>query len=248
MKKFFLAFFCCSYFSLAAQNDRVTDHNSLAWMQSFATIRLNKKIDLLAELQWRRAEGFSAPQQLLIRSALQYRLNNQLSIAGGYAWIETYAYGDYPIAANGAFPERRIHQQIVMKQPLNKIAITQRLRTEQRWIGRIDATNPEKIEDWVYSNRFRYQLRLQRQIRDSSRMPLYVAVANEVFINAGKNVGANIFDQNRLQALVGLKINAYLSIETGYIKQTLLQGRRTSGGNTVVQNNDGATIALLMQL
>jgi hypothetical protein len=131
---------------------------------------------------------------------------------------------------------------------VNKLAISQRLRTEQRWLGRIAADRPGEVEDWVFSNRFRYQLRLQRPFTDSSRVQLYGALANEVFINSGKNVGVNIFDQNRLQALIGVKINPQFSIEAGYIKQTVQQGRRTIANNTVIQNNDGATLALLIQL
>lgn len=248
MKNFFLTLACFSWTIVSAQNERITDHNSIAWLQSFATVRLSKKIDWLSDVQWRRTEGLASPQQLLLRSGIQYRLNTQVSLAAGYAWIETYPYGDYPIAANGTFPERRTHQQVVLKQSLESIAITQRIRTEQRWIGRINANDPDKIEDWVFSNRFRYQLRLQKQFRDSSKLPIYGAIANEVFINAGKNVGINIFDQNRLQVLLGVRLSSHISIETGYIKQTLQQGRRTPANKTVVQNNDGATLSLLFQL
>ncbi len=248
MKKFFFIFLCTTYTVVSAQNDRVTDDNNVNWLQTFATVRINQSFDWVADVQWRRTQGLSERQQLLLRSALQYRFNNQGSLAAGYAWIETYPYGDFPIAANGTFPERRIHQQVLIKQSLNKLSISQRFRTEQRWLGRIAPNSSGKVEDWVFSHRFRYHLRLQRQLTDSSRIPFYVSVADEVFVNAGKNVGVNIFDQNRLQLLFGIKLKAQLGIELGYIKQTVQQGRRTASGNTVIQNNDGATLALLVQL
>lgn len=247
--KHLIVIFCC-WISLAAlaQNDRVTDHNSIAWLQSFATIKLTNKFDGLAEVQWRRTNALKDPQQILLRTALQYKLNNQVSLAAGYAWIETHPYGSFPIAANGIFPERRLHQQVILKQSFNKLGISQRLRTEQRWIGRIAAGDPGKVEDWVFSNRFRYHLRLQRPLTDSASIPLYAAVANEVLINAGKNIGVNIFDQNRLQALLGIKLTPHFSLEGGYIKQTILQGRRTASNRTVIQNNDGVTLAVMLQL
>ena len=215
-------------------------------MQTFGTIRLNKKFDWLAEVQWRRTEGLTAPQQLLLRSAIQYRLNNQVSFATGYAWIETYPYGDFPIAANGTFPERRIYEQAVIKQSLGKLSMNHRFRVEQRWIGRRAAGTERQIEEWIFSNRFRYLVRLQLPVVNTTQFNLYAAAADEIFINAGKKVGINIFDQNRVHFLLGSSLNSHLGLEVGYVKQTVQQGRRNSNNNTVIQNNDGVTVAVLV--
>jgi hypothetical protein len=233
----------CSF----AQNDRVHDHNTIAWTQVFATIKLNKKWDVLAEYQWRRTEGFKQWQQSLARTSLQYSINNQLSAGVGYGWIETFPYGDYPVAANGTFPEHRIHEQLQLKNTFGKLTLSQRLRIEQRWVGRRMPIEEREIGDWVFSHRFRYLLRFQFPIVQGAAFNLYTAAADEVFVSAGKNVGGNTFDQNRLLLLLGSRLNKNVALEAGYIKQVLFQGRRVNN-NTIVQSNDGLTLALLLTL
>lgn len=243
---YFLLLFLAPFFALG-QNDRIQDHNTIAWGQLFTTIKLNKNWDVLAEYQWRRTEGVKYWQQSLLRSALQYNINPHLSAAVGYGWIETFPYGDYPIAANGTFPEHRIHEQLQLKSAFDKLVLSQRLRIEQRWIGRRAPVEERDIEDWVFSHRFRYLLRLQHPIVQAEGFTLYTAAADEVFVSAGKNVGANTFDQNRLMLIVGSKLHKNVALEAGYIKQTVFQGRRVNN-HTIVQNNDGLTLALLLNL
>lgn len=238
----FISLFFFSFFA-EAQNDRLADKNSIMWPQIHASIKLNKHFDLLAEYQWRRTDGFKNWQQSLLRGAIQYKLHPQVAVAAGYGWIETFVYGDYPIAANGTFPEHRIYEQLTYKSNLSKLTINQRLRIEQRWLGKRTLSSERKIEDWVFSHRFRYLLRLQHPLGSSGKW--YAAAADEIFINAGKNVGINVFDQNRIMLLFGRKINSTFGIEAGYLSQTVIQGRRINN-NTIVQDNEGLLISLNM--
>ena len=73
---------------------------------------------------------------------------------------------------------------------------------------------------------------------------MYAAVADEIFIGAGKNVGVNIFDQNRLFLLVGYKLNKNVNIESGYFNQTLQQGRRINN-QTIMQRNNGLLVSCI---
>src|SRR6476620_4696835 len=247
MKYLLLFLFSIGSFCTYAQNDRVQDNNTIAWAQVFSTIKLNKKFDVLAEYQWRRVDGFKYWQQSLARTALQYNVNTQVSAAVGYGWILTFPYGDYPIANNGTFPEHRIYEQMQLKNAFGKLAINQRLRVEQRWLGKRTPGDEKEIEGWTFSHRFRYLLRLQHPIINSEGFNLYTAVGDELFVSAGKNVGANTFDQNRLMLQLGSKLNKNIAFEAGYIKQTLFQSRRVDN-HTIVQNNDGLTLALLLTL
>jgi hypothetical protein len=208
---------------------------------------INKKIDWLIEYQWRRTDGLKNWQQGLFRTALQYKPNNNVSIAVGYAEVETFPYGDYPIASNGRFPEHRIFEQLVIKQTINKITVINRFRIEQRWLAKLKTGSNNEIEDWTFLHRFRYQLRTQMPLWSKKEQQLYIAAANELFIGAGKNLGINIFDQSRIFLMAGFKINKHFSFETGYLNQTLQQGKRINN-NSIIQRNNGVVFSTFLQL
>ncbi len=224
---------CCT-----AQNDRVNDYNNINWAQLFITKSLNKKTDWLIEYQWRRTNGLKYWQQGLFRTALQYKPNNNIALTAGYAQAETFAYGDFPIASNGTFPEHRLFEQVLMKQSLSKLNISHRFRIEQRFIGRVKAGTDREIEKWLLSNRFRYMLKLQYPFNKN----FYGWCGDELMLSAGKNVGVNIFDQNRIHLNLGYKVNNRISVELGYINQTLQQGRRVNNA-TIVQRNNGIVLS-----
>ena len=225
-----------------AQNDRVNDHNNTNWVQLFLTKKLGAKTDWLIEYQWRRTGGFTNWQQGLFRTAIQYRLSATVSMAAGYAEAETFPYGDYPIAGNGTFPEHRLFEQVVIKQPINKLTFTNRFRIEQRWLGRRRPGDERKMDGWTFVHRFRYQCKLQVPLWTGRGQHVYAAAADELFIGAGKNLGVNIFDQNRIFLLAGYTLNKHITVEAGYFNQLLQQGRRVNN-NTIIQRNNGIVLS-----
>ena len=56
---------------------------------------------------------------------------------------------------------------------------------------------------------------MQRSMWAKNDKQLYAAAADEIFIGDGKNLGVNIFGQNRIFLLLGYKLNKNLSIEGG---------------------------------
>ena len=118
----------------------------------------------------------------------------------GYAWAETFSYNDYPIANNGTFPEHRLYEQLTLRQPSGKALFNHRFRIEQRWLGRVKAGTADnrEIEDWFFLHRFRYQFRTQYPFWAKGDKQFYGVAAGEILIGAGKNLGTNIFGQNRI--------------------------------------------------
>ncbi|MBK7434874.1 MAG: DUF2490 domain-containing protein [Chitinophagaceae bacterium] len=208
----------------------------------FVTKSISKKTDWLIEYQWRRTNGWKDWQQGLFRTAIQYKPTQQLSLAAGYAHAETFPYGDFPIASNGRFPEHRLFEQVIVKQAVKKLSITSRIRAEQRWLARIRAGSDREVEDWLFAHRFRYLCRIQYPFLEKKQLQLYGAAADELFIGAGKNVGVNIFDQNRVFLLLGCRLNKSVSVELGYFNQVLQQGRKVNN-NTIMQRNNGFVLA-----
>ena len=247
MKKLVSIPLLLSVIHLFAQNDRVNDYNYLNWLQTFNTISINKKWSLHLEYQWRRSGGLKYWQQSLLRIGTNYKLHDNITVHFGYAWIETFPYGDYPIANNGTFPEHRMYEQFSFRQPTNKFLFTHRFRIEQRWLGRVKAGTDREIEDWSFLHRFRYQFRTQYPFYTKGEKQLYGAAADEIFIGAGKDLGTNIFDQNRIFLLVGYKFNKRLSLEGGYFNQTLQQGRSVND-KTIMQRNNGWLLGSYLNL
>lgn len=242
MKKIIAILFLALSYSAFSQNDRLNDYNNTNWLQTFHTISLHKKWSLHLEYQWRRENGLKDWQQGLLRVGANYKVNDNITAHAGYAWVETFPYGEYPIANNGTFPEHRIYEQLSFRQPIKKLVFTHRFRIEQRWLGRVKAGTNREIEGWNFLHRFRYQFRTQYPFYTKADKQFYGAAADEIFIGAGKKVGVNIFDQNRIFVLLGYKFNKRIAIEAGYFNQTLMQGRRINN-QTIVQRNNGFVIS-----
>lgn len=233
------------FFTTRAQNDRRNDYNHINWLQTVNTISLNKKWSLHLEYQGRRTDGFKNWQQSLLRTGINYHLHENLTVHLGYAWIETFSYGDFPIASAGTFPEHRIYEQISFRQPIHKWIFMHRFRIEQRWLGQVNTGTPQEITSYNFLHRFRYQFRTQVPFWSKQHRQWYGAAADEVLLGAGKKVGVNIFDQNRIFLLTGFKFNKFLSVEAGYVNQTLQQGRKING-QTIIQRNNGMVLTSVL--
>lgn len=71
-------------------------------------IKIKPKISIHTGYQWRRIDGLKNWQQRLFRTGINYAVRKDVSLNAGYAFAETFTYGDYP-AAN-AFPKHRIYE------------------------------------------------------------------------------------------------------------------------------------------
>lgn len=144
----------------AAAQDHIGDGNNHAWFNYFGDHPIGKsKWGVHLEGQWRRENLGTQWQQLLLRPGVNYRLSPNVLLTGGYGFVETYRYGDYP--AKAAFPEHRFFEQAQITRKAAKLDWVNRLRLEQREIGQMaprgDGTIPR--DSWRYENRFRYMLR-----------------------------------------------------------------------------------------
>jgi Protein of unknown function (DUF2490) len=241
-----LLFFIVATFSKIgmAQNTRISDNNNIGWYSYVGTFKLDDKLSIHSEYQFRRDEIISNWQQSLIRVGINFNVNAKFTVRLGYGNIETFDYGDFPINSMGKnFTEHRTFQMATITDKINKIELSHRLMLEQRWIGRYTSPLLTREDDWLFLNRLRYMFRAQMPLKGNtidSKTP-YIAAYNEILIGFGKNVNENIFDQNRLGLLIGYKFSPSLRIEAGYFNQILQLGREIEGRN-VFQYNNGLII------
>ena len=132
---------------------------------------------------------------------------------------------------------------MVINGQTGKVSFVHRLRLEQRWVGRFTDMDQKRPEEYIYLNRVRYMLRAEVPLSKK----VYAAAYDEIFIGFGKNVGENIFDQNRIGLLLGYKVNSSFRIEGGFLNQAVQLGREINGKN-VFQQNNGFIINTYLQL
>jgi hypothetical protein len=197
------------------------DHNAHLWLNYVGDHPLGtSRWGVHLESQFRRADSGADWQQLLLRPGINYKLNETVAFSGGYAYVDTYPYGDFPVVSK--FPEHRLWEQMTVNTPLFGLTWTHRFRLEQRWLGvqRLGADG-WYTDRFRYSNRMRYMLRTTVPLNDARTW--YVPVWDEVFFNFGGDQRRNDFDQNRFFVGVGHQVAKGWRLEVGYMQQTIQQ-------------------------
>jgi len=204
--------------STAVAQDEWTSVNQPAvWVNTFVDQDVAPRTALWFDGHWRRDGWGADPQQLLLRPGVQVTLRQGLRAGGGYAYIATAPYGESPNAA--PLREHRAWQQLSLQHNVAGIAVSQRLRTEQRWIGALGTGG--ELGPFVYQQRVRHLVRAQQSLgaRASDAGPLLGFVANEFFLPVGHSDGAQRRLQNRAQVGVGIPLSSRQRVELSYLHQ-----------------------------
>lgn len=218
-----------------AEATRYVVHQKNLWSSATAAIDIAPRWVLHLEFQERRADFGEDIQQHLARVGVLRRLDDQHLFGGGYAFIHTGSYGALP--AKTPFDEHRAWLQFQSKEQLKSLGLTHRFRLEFRHIDPQHASRNEF--------RARYLFRMQHPIIRGQHHQLYAAMFDEIFVNMGKKVAYNIFDQNRASLLLGFTINKYLQIEAGYLNQYLMQRSLNAEHQNKIENNHTALITVV---
>jgi len=230
--------------SINAQNTRLSNYNTIGWYNYFGTFKVSQKFGIHTEYQFRRTEIITEWQQSLLRVGVNYQLNPKIQFRLGYAWIETFLYGEIPINGMGKdFTEHRLFQMATLTDKVSIVDLSHRFMLEQRWVGRYSNANFTNEDEFPLLNRFRYMFRLQIPLKGKETIDKtpYISIYDEIFIGFGDNVNENIFDQNRIGILLGYRFSSLVRIEAGYLNQTLQLGREVNNRN-VFQRNNGVVV------
>ncbi|MFN4079537.1 MAG: DUF2490 domain-containing protein [Saprospiraceae bacterium] len=244
-KALFTSFFTAVLYStILAQNNRLNTSESIGWYNYFGAVKLSENFGIHTEYQFRREDYIANWQQSLLRVGINHQLTPRVLLRLGYAWIETFPYGEVPINGLGRdFTEHRIFQMAQLAHEEGKVNFSHRFMLEQRFVGRYSAASVLREDEFPLMHRIRYMFRMQIPLKGKTILDKtpYLALYDEVFIGFGKNVNANVFDQNRIGVLIGYRWNNNIRIEAGYLNQILQFGRQIDGQN-IFQNNNGLII------
>ncbi|WP_139922322.1 DUF2490 domain-containing protein [Hymenobacter sp. DG01] len=238
-------------FSGYGQATRLNDRNTLGWMVYSGDHKLAEKWALHTEYQWRRVNLLRAPQQQLARLGLVRTLTARVTISGGYTYFQTHRYGSYPTVPARPEPEHRLYQDVSLKDPLGRLTLTHRLRLEQRWLGTRAEEGQGPVQDWVFQNRIRYQLTGQFPLQGPTveDNEWYLNAFDELFIGFGRNVGDNVFNQNRLSGGLGYQFRDNAKVELNYLHQISQHAEPdAASGRPVFEINQGFRLNVLYDL
>lgn len=198
-------------------------YNNNVWLSYNGDFKTSEKWGFHLDGSWRRNDFFTKPQQSLIRTGINYYFNTQFFASAGYCFVENAPYGGFP--AKASFSENRFWEQIQIRTQLQRFEWVSRCRLEQRFSKTpiLNDANIYAAGPAIYTNRFRVQNRFSLPLKGKSIVDktYYLTAFNEVLVNFGKNVAANILDQNRVYFAVGNKIPKLGRLEIAYLLQSV---------------------------
>ena len=185
---------------------KTINRSNQQWIHSYQQYGVSSKMNLLFDVGYRMKEGFSEPRQFIVRSGVSYSIWSHIKVSTGIA------YANYFLLSRLTETEYRFFQDIQMTQQLmDKLRIEHRLRIEERFTYQTDVQNDSR-----YSWRFRYKLNGDIQLFRFTTHSLSFCLGDELFIDTGKHIIYNIFDQNRLTTGISLHWSKNLSASLLY--------------------------------
>ncbi|MBT8302311.1 MAG: DUF2490 domain-containing protein [Maribacter sp.] len=203
----FLFFFIVAPRMLFGQEKNVTYGNQ-QWLQYYNQTKLNDNWALLFDVGYRWKDGFQESTQYIVRAGIGYNINSDIRVSSGLAHLGFYSSNELKIV------EFRPYQEILVKNQLSKISLNHRFRIEERFFNPV--INGEIQTPNTFNFRFRYALMLSiplfRLSKEKTDKVFLINIGDEIFINAGKSVVNNIFDQNRFIVSPSFRLNESLTL------------------------------------
>jgi hypothetical protein len=191
-----------------------TQQDFRLWAPVYLTVPLSTSFLGYAEVNPRFGDDVSQLDQLILRTAVGYKLNDRWSVWQGYAWNTVYYKANDQPDFNG---EQRIYQQLSYKDKLPFletfpfVKLLSRSRLEERWIDHVSDT----------AFRARTMLRVDVPL---PMIPSWSFVTyDEIFVNlngvsGGPEAG---FDQNRFFIGFNREFIKQFNVDLGYQMQII---------------------------
>jgi len=213
IRSIFIAVFLQLLISLVSAQDKEIEYREQTWLGYFNQTRFTNKSGVWVDLHWRLTDQFFGRTGVTIaRVAYIYYLNDMARLTAGYAHATQYGAGTDPNV-----PENRLWQQVQWFEKKNGFNMMQWLRIEERFRRKVAAG--ELTDDYNFNWRFRYNIAFTIPLKGKQVAPRtpFIFFSDEVFINAGKNIRINYFDQNRLFLGLGYQFTTHLNAHLGYM-------------------------------
>jgi hypothetical protein len=174
------------------------------WLTLRVPVQLNQYWQWHNDAGYRLAFPEAYTQQFFYRSGIRYQFNKQWSAAAGGALFFTRVY---LTKENDLFNrEERLWQELQYQHPLyKKIAVTHRLRTEQRFF------DSSPLKQLWHAGRYRYRVQVTQPITEKWTLQY----GDEMMMQSEKKDWQ--FDQNRVMITAQYQPAANCQLGLGYL-------------------------------
>lgn len=206
-----------------AQTNKNIDQQTILWSRYYNQLTLNEKWSLHSEFDNRLFLNPVAENLFVIRAQIRYKLKNVIEIGSGIGYFPV-ATQDPENTTDFLIPEFRGQQDIVWKNTIGKIQLSQRFQIDERFIR--NASKTELLPGTTFNWRFRFKIQAEYEFWQKKHQFLKAIIHDEILVNAGKAIVKNTFDQNRIYAAIQYGITPNIALELGYMNSFQ---RRTTG-------------------
>lgn len=214
IKGIILIFFIATSVVTSAQSKNVK-HSSQQWIQYYNQSKMGNKWIWSTDGGFRWNTLLNNPSQYIVRTAFGYQLNSTMKVSAGFAHLGFYTSEKFSKV------EFRPYQEFLLNDKYKKVDILHRFRIEERYFKNV--VDGDIQHGHTFNFRFRYQCMLNIKILKLSPAnpdkALAVNIGDEIFINAGKKIVYNTFDQNRLLVGPAVSFSKNLSVGLTYNRQ-----------------------------
>lgn len=214
IKGIILIFFVGISTFTSAQSKNVKK-SSQRWIQYYNQSKIGNKWTWSTDGGFRWNTLLNNPSQYIVRTAFGYQLNNTMKISAGFAHLGFYT------SEKLSKIEFRPYQEFAINNKYKNLVILHRFRVEERYFKNV--VHGDIQHGHTFNFRFRYQCMLNIKIlKLSSANPdkaLAINLGDEIFINAGKKIVYNTFDQNRFLIGPSISFSKNLSVGLTYNRQ-----------------------------
>lgn len=227
----FVLMIACS--SIARGQKSVTNEEQ-AWFGVMNQTRFSKQWGVWLDAHLRLKDHFVGDlSQGIVRVGPTFYLNDDVRLTAAYAYVHTFPATGH---ANIGLPEHRPWQQVQWFMRGDKARLMQWVRLEERF--RRKTLNDNALGDGYNFNwRVRYNFALFLPLTQKRFEPgsLQFLVNDELFVNFGKNIVYNHFDQNRFFVGLVYQVKKQAQLHFGYMNlyQQLSSGNQFRNQHTL---------------
>lgn len=164
----------------------------------------NEKLSVFGEAQLRSLKFYNNFHYYEYKGGINFKVHKNVNLTIGMGSYQTYKEGgDFILPKNNN--EFRLWPQVIVYQPIGRLKIEQRYRSELRFTSN------------GYRNRFRYRFGISYPfgIEKNKIQPFLISASNEIFF-ADKEP---YFERNRILLAFNFKTSKATTLQIGYLHQ-----------------------------